>query len=236
MSAVRLIIVSILVVLALGAPTARAALGASRSTSRPSQRSSFPTSSPSTRPARSQSYSERYSILEDRNIFLRDRSRRPGERDRSTTQPSKRPLEESLVLRGIVLEDEGYRAYVEDTSREETHRLAPGDSLAHGRVGAITIDAIAYDAGSAGSTGSPATTNASATSTQRTWVEVGYDLTGKPSLLLASSSAGSSAESLAAATQPVISPDVAKLNPNDPNLTLEQRMKLKRALELQKKQ
>jgi hypothetical protein len=185
-----------------------------------SQQSS--SSSSATRPARAQGYSDRYGLLEERNIFLRDRSRRSTGRNGNnsgTTQPAaaRRPVEESFVLNGVVLEDAGYRAYFENPVQGETLRLAAGESLAHGKVGAIAIDGIAYDVAGG----------------QRTWVAIGCDLTGKPSMLLSGST--SSSADAAASTQPTISADVAKLNPNDPNLTQEQRMKLKRASELQKK-
>jgi hypothetical protein len=42
-------------------------------------------------------------------------------------------------------------------------------------------------------------------------------------------------EDPAAATQPVIASDIAGLDPNNPNLTIEQKMKLKRAQELKGK-
>ena len=182
---------------------------------------------PSTRPAASPSarasYSDRYGILEDRNIFVRERSARRNigrDRSASTTQAAPRPPEEKFILTGVVLEDEGYRAYVEDADRSQTLRLAPGDALARGRVAAIMLDAIAYEP-TAGGGG------------QRIWVEIGSDLTGKPSTLLSSSYG--SVPTTAPTTGPVIA-DVSGLNPNDPNLTPEQRMKLRRAQELQKKQ
>ena len=105
--------------------------------------STRPTGSPSARA----SYSDRYGLLEDRNIFVRERSSRRNGRDRSasTTQAAPRPPEEKFVLTGVVLEDEGYRAYVEDVERMQTLRLAPGDTIARGRVAAIMLDAIAYE-------------------------------------------------------------------------------------------
>jgi hypothetical protein len=178
---------------------------------------------------RSASYSDRYGLLEERNIFVRERtSRRSNSRNNaSSTQPAPRPPEEKFVLTGIVFEDEGYRAYVEDTGHFETLRLSPGDKLVRGRVAAITFDAIAYEAAAAN--GSAATTVPA--TTQRTWVEIGADLTGKSSSLLASSSSATTAPT----TGPVIASEVTGLNPNDPNLTPEQRMKLRRAMELQPK-
>jgi hypothetical protein len=77
-------------------------------------------------------------------------------------------------------------------------RLSEGDAVAHGHISEIDIDAIEYDTGAA----------------QGTWVQVGSDLTGKvanPSLV-----SGSESDS------------GPKLNPDDPNLTAEQRLKARR--------
>jgi hypothetical protein len=66
------------------------------------------------------------------------------------------------------------------------------------------------------------------------WVEIGCDLTGKPSSMLSSYSYSPDGGA-GPTTGPVIGPDIAGLNPKDPNLSSEQRMKLRRAMELQKK-
>jgi len=115
-------------------------------------------------------YSDRYGVLSERNIFLRERGKpatRPsyGSRngDGSSSQYIRPPLEASFVLTGIVLEDGQYRAYVEDTSTGRVSRLAVGDSIARGHVLEIEIDAIAYDLNGQG-----------------TWVTPGSDLRGQP--------------------------------------------------------
>src|SRR5439155_15694319 len=110
-----------------------AAMGASAPSTRPSGRGSERSGE------RSVSYSDRYGLLEERNIFVRDRTSRhsTGRNSSSSTQPAPRPPEEKFVLTGIVFEDEGYRAYVEDTRHFETLRLSPGDTVARGRVAAI---------------------------------------------------------------------------------------------------
>lgn len=166
-------------------------------------------------PANRASYSDKYHLLEERNMFMRDRTQKSAPSQSATTQPvtQHRSAEETLVLTGVALEDDGLRAYVEDTSKSAILKLAPGDSIARGHVSEILIDAIAYDAGGS-----------------RTWIEVGDDLRGQSSMLLSNKQ-----EDPAAATQPVVATDIASLNPNDPNLTPEQKMKLRRAAELKGK-
>src|SRR3954452_23104372 len=88
--------------------------------------------------ARPPTYSERYGVLADHNIFVRDRSRIPrggsgGFGGSSSTQPSTRPVqrspEESLALRGVVIEEGVLRAYVEDVNSYNMLRLSPGDNV-----------------------------------------------------------------------------------------------------------
>lgn len=115
-------------------------------------------------------YNDRYGVLSERNIFLRERGKPPtrpsyGSRngDGSSSQYNRPPLEASFVLTGIVLEEGQYRAYVEDTSTGRVSRLAVGDSIARGHVLEIEIDAIAYDLNGQG-----------------TWITPGSDLRGQP--------------------------------------------------------
>jgi hypothetical protein len=160
-------------------------------------------------PAAQHSYADRYGVLEQRNIFLRDRTKPATQRaaaaaaTSASTQPALRP-EQMLIVRGIVLEDEGFHAYVEDTGTSPARilRVAPGDNLGPGRVLEIQIDAIAYEQAGQGQ-----------------WIEVGSDLTGQPT-----------GSQTVATTNPTTGPaDAAALNidPNDPNLTTEQRMRLR---------
>jgi hypothetical protein len=113
-------------------------------------------------------YNDRYGVLSERNIFLRERGKpatRPSylSRDSDNTFVNRPPLEAAFVLTGIVLEEGQYRAYVEDTSTGRVHRLAVGDSVARGHVLEIEIDAIAYDLNGQG-----------------TWITPGSDLRGQP--------------------------------------------------------
>jgi hypothetical protein len=181
----------------------------------------------SARPTR-QTYSDRYSVLTQRNIFLRDRSR--GSSNGSTTgpttsstQPARRSPEETLLLRGIVVEEGEVRAYFEDMVDFRMVRVAEGETIARGRIAGIGLDAVEYEpndgGGGAGSAG------------RRTLVMVGHDLTGKVSPLDGISSDSAAAM---ATTGPVMPSGMEGINPNDPNLTMEQRLKLRRMQELKK--
>lgn len=189
-----------------------------------------PTSQPHSESRRStrERYSDRYSILTQRNIFLKDRSRgsrysngNSGSTTQSSTQPSRRPIEETLLLRGIVMEQGEVRAYFEDIANSRIVRVAQGESIAHGRITSIGLDAVEYETPGTGSAAAP----------HRTFVAVGNDLTGKVSEYDLPSS---SAAAAMATTSPVMPSGVEGLNPNDPNLSPEQRMKLRRAMELKK--
>ncbi len=160
---------------------------------------STPTQLPSTQPAAA-GYAEWYAILEQRNLFVKDRSR-PTTRQTSSasTQPARRSVEQSLVVRGIAMEDIGYRAYVEDLNTGSTLRLSPGEPLGRGQVSAIALDAIAYERDG-----------------KQTWIEIGNDLTGK-----FSTASGSASATLSPTSLP------ANVDLNDPSLTVEQRMRLR---------
>jgi hypothetical protein len=178
-------------------------------------------------PPRRESYSDRYSILTQRNIFLKDRSR-GGSRNGSTTgpttssasQPQRRSPEETLLLRGIVIEEGEVRAYFEDIVNSRIVRVGQGDTIARGRIASIDLDLVEYEP----------TAGAGA---KRTFVVVGHDLTGKVSAL-DTGMTGEGGDAAMATTGPVMPSGVAGLNPNDPNLTPEQKMKLRRAMELKK--
>jgi hypothetical protein len=166
-------------------------------------------------------YNDRYGVIAERNIFLKDRraasasaagrngqGNAPGGNNGSG--PARPTGEKALVLTGVAMERDGFRAYLEDLERNVVQKVAVGDPLARGRVAEIEIDAICYQ--------TPAG--------QLTWVTVGDDLTGRRAEVPVADYAASSA---AATTMPS---GIEGLNPNDPNLTMEQKMKLKRAAEL----
>src|SRR5688572_10824945 len=151
----------------------------------------------------SDAYASRYGVLSEKNIFLKDRSQ-PSTRPAPTTQSSPRDPERSVWLAGVVLEEEGYRAYVENQNIGTVMRLAVGDAIARGKITAIEIDAVAYEANG-----------------HTTWIEMGRGFANQPI-----ASAGESLSDTVAADAPTTAPaGVEGLSPNDPNLTAEQRMK-----------
>ncbi len=165
-------------------------------------------------------YRERYSVLTDRNMFLRDR-RRAGFTREPTSRPVyvARPVDETLILTGIVLEEGEYRAYFEDTQASSVLRLRVGESVGRGVISQIQMDAIEYLNGE-----------------QHIWIDIGHTLTGAtppPSTPSWRADAGPGPGPVASGstTQPATS-TTPLINPNDPNLTLEEKMKLRRQQEL----
>jgi hypothetical protein len=56
------------------------------------------------------------------------------------------PPEAMFALRGIVFDDVSYLAFVEDVGSHRTMQLKPGDVVAGGRIGQITVDDVGYEA------------------------------------------------------------------------------------------
>jgi hypothetical protein len=151
---------------------------------------------------------EHFAALWEHNIFLRDRGH-PAPAPSTTRPAASRTPEESLVLTGIVLEEDGFHAYVEDADSSKVLKLSEGDSIARGRIVDMDLNAVEYARGD-----------------QQTWIAVGSNFAGQATLLGAAPSTDDSSSS--SSTQPTTLP----FNPNDPNLTVEQQMKLRRRQEL----
>lgn len=195
---------------------------------------------PATRPSTQPGYKDRYGVISERNMFLRDRRTRESSRSSysSTSRPSYTPPppEATYVLTGIVLEEDGQiRAYIEDTRGAKILRLAVGDNIARGSIAEIQIDGILYES-----------------SGKSAWVEVGKTLAGLPFIppqqvvyVPAQTTTPSPGATTTPSTNPTevsttgpsdsaAPPGSVAVNPNDPSLTPEQRLKLKRQMELQK--
>jgi hypothetical protein len=158
-----------------------------------------------------ESYNDKYAMLSEHNIFVRDRSR-PAARETATTRPT-HPPEQDFVLTGIVFEAGGYHAYIEDVANARVMRLAVGEGMARGRIASIEMDAVAYDTGG-----------------KVTWINVGWDFTGHEAAPLPMPTS----EPAEASTQPSTAAPEKPIDPKDPNLTPEQRMKLRRMQELKR--
>lgn len=85
--------------------------------------------------------SDRYEVLTERNIFLRDRRRR---NTGPKAAPEAPPPERTTVLTGIVHQGTEYVAFLEDRKTNATTKVRVGDALLEGRVEQITLDYIEY--------------------------------------------------------------------------------------------
>jgi hypothetical protein len=121
-----------------------------------------------------------YKVLWEQNMFVKDR-RKPytatsrGSFTRDGYDRPPRAPETLFALRGVVLEEGQFRAYLEDMTSGKMLRLNVGDAVAKGHIAEIEIDAIAYESNG-----------------QVTWVNVGTDLRGQSAVLPSSESYGSS--------------------------------------------
>ena len=92
-----------------------------------------------------------FSILTQKNIFVRDRQPPPDPSQwrPATTQQAPPAVPDSpaksIVLRGVVIEDNELHAYVEDSRSGTATRLVTGDAIADGRVTDIALDAIEFE-------------------------------------------------------------------------------------------
>jgi hypothetical protein len=159
-------------------------------------------------------FNEQYSIITERNIFMRDRRSRNDERDRGSRSGPPRTPEQTYVLTGVVIEDDEFHAYLEDVTRRTSQKFTVGAPLARGKIAAIDIDAIAYESNG-----------------HVTWVVVGSNLTGAAvgsvsdeRINAALYGGGGAAQTAPTAGAPL--PDA-----NNPNLTTEEKMRLRRMME-----
>lgn len=109
-----------------------------------------------------------YGVITDHNLFLRDLHKpRPPTTQRSDWRNGREndvvreAPERNFVLRGIVIEDNELRAYVENTRTGQMLRMQPGEAVASGRIDEIVIDAVSYEANG-----------------QIVWIDVGHNLAG----------------------------------------------------------
>ena len=88
-----------------------------------------------------------FDVLTQKSIFSRDRSRASGQSANAQTRPVRvLSPEQSVAFRGVLCPDEEYVAFVENVQTGQISVVKAGDELARGRVAAITLDALAYDA------------------------------------------------------------------------------------------
>jgi len=86
---------------------------------------------------------DRYRVLVERNIFVRDR--RAPQEDRPVSPPPVITVDTDgyLVLTGVAQRDRGI-AFIEDTRTGQTARVRTGDAIGKGKVVKITLSHIEY--------------------------------------------------------------------------------------------
>jgi hypothetical protein len=99
-----------------------------------------------TRPAAAQPaqerFSDRYEILTEKNIFLRNR---PRARSTSRAPSGPRRVEETFVLTGIALQEGRHVAFIENSGTRATQRLLPGEAVAGGKVISVELDSLEFE-------------------------------------------------------------------------------------------
>jgi len=86
---------------------------------------------------------ERYKVITENNVFLRNRSR-PVARTAESAAAVRRPRL-ALVLTGIVRQGEEYIAFLEDTRAGTTSRVRANEALAEGRIVKIALDHLEFE-------------------------------------------------------------------------------------------
>ncbi|MCE5280111.1 MAG: hypothetical protein ABFD92_05920 [Planctomycetaceae bacterium] len=164
-------------------------------------------SAPSAPPKRSL---DDYRLIVDRNIFSRDRSRRPVAA-RAYTPPreiSPPAPQRHLVLTGVALQGESPIAFFEDSLDGQTLWVQAGMAIGHGTVADISFDGVTYRNGAR----------------ERT-IAIGEDIEGIAVLLQASTSTQS-------ASAPAATPAAPPSSANDNDVL--QRLRLRRLQDLQR--
>jgi hypothetical protein len=117
--------------------------------SRPSATAPRPSAAPKPPAAGGGKSWENYRLLNERNIFLRNRRRwRPPRA--ASTPPIRRVVFDSdrdIALTGISRRDGEYVAFFEHIASGATTRMRVGEVVGKGRIKAITLDGIEYERG-----------------------------------------------------------------------------------------
>jgi hypothetical protein len=154
-------------------------------------------------------FSDRYAVVLENNIFLRERRTQRQSSTQSTTQPQAPPRpEKEWVLVGVVFEEGAFRAYFESLTGGGVKRAVVGDQIAEGALSEVYIDAVGYMTGDG-----------------VTWISVGQDLTGE--YIVIPGSAGPTAAAPSTAPSPGAAPAAA----SPATLSIEERLRQRRMQE-----
>lgn len=95
-------------------------------------------------------YAERYSVIAECNIFLRQRSRSSSGGNRggsASTQPSDARSTKRIALLGVTVDGEERRAFFESSERSGILRLGVGDAVGDGKIVRIELDGVEFQVG-----------------------------------------------------------------------------------------
>jgi hypothetical protein len=171
-------------------------------------------------------YSELYGVISDYNIFMKNRGPTPTF-DRGPRNTGPATPEQAFILTGVVFEEDEPRAYFESVTQGTIVKLRVGEQIARGIVGEIHIDAIYYARGD-----------------EKTWVDVGSYLNGQPAGSVSQARVnaalggggrferGGGGGNFSTGAAPAVPAPSAILNdPNFANLSMEERLRLRRLQE-----
>ena len=85
---------------------------------------------------------DKYKVLIDRNVFCRDRARRPGP-SAASGRPAP-PPESYITLKGVAQVGSRFVAFLED-AHGGTRRVSVGDEVAGGKIKQITLDGLDFE-------------------------------------------------------------------------------------------
>jgi hypothetical protein len=166
-------------------------------------------------------YSQKYVLLEQKNIFVKTRRPPPPVGGYRPDDRVQRKPEELLVLRGTALQDGRRVAFVENASSYSTSRLTPGSAILSGKIVEVGRDYITYEGDGA----------------RQTRIEVGHNFAGAVATAGGFTPSGSSSSagggSFTVTGSASASSSAAPPDPNNPNLSPEEKMKLRRIQEQQ---
>jgi hypothetical protein len=104
---------------------------------------------------------EKYQVVVDRNIFMRDRSAAKSAGTEAKTPAESKAVSSSSVLTGILQRGGDIIAFFENPETKKTARIRPGEEIEGGKIISATRDEAVYEKDG-----------------QRTNITIGSDLTG----------------------------------------------------------
>jgi hypothetical protein len=162
-----------------------------------------------------------FSVLWEHNIFLKNR-RPPRIYTPQTSRGSengggfsRRRPEQQWALTGVFSQEGHFVAFLENSTTFETSKLAVGDPILQGKIAEVGIDYMEYDVAG-----------------KRTRVEIGHNLVGEATVTATANTYISATTHPAASGSASTTQPAANIPPEDPNMSMEEKLKLRRLRQL----